>query len=244
MRSLLVRRKILRLYLVSVAMLYARCDVPEDARNEYVLRTIASEHSSNVNSACTCYLHADVSLTANTRVFGDFANALSVSLLYYMPSKNSLRRLAKRAFPPCQTGFPGWRKGIFRGAEHTFLQRGTAFSALCIRLNRSAECTECRHKRHYRAFRTSLRCTAVSLSLICFVLIFYFRFCTITQNRKCVRHSACGTPTGNRTRIKGLGNLRSIHLTMGAAFQDAKLQFFRRITLKLHRHSFVRYFFM
>ena len=25
-----------------------------------------------------------------------------------------------------------------------------------------------------------------------------------------------GTSTGNRTRIKGLGNLRSIHLTMGA----------------------------
>ena len=95
----------LRLYLVSVPMLYARCDVPEDARNEYVLRTIASEHSSNVNSACTCYLHADVSLTANTRVFGDFANALSVSLLYYMPSKtgsvtlpNGLFRIVKRAF--------------------------------------------------------------------------------------------------------------------------------------------------
>ena len=31
MRSLLVRRKILRLYLVSVPMLYARCDVPVDA---------------------------------------------------------------------------------------------------------------------------------------------------------------------------------------------------------------------
>ena len=107
MRSLLVRRKILRLYLVSVAMLYACCDVPGDARNEYVLRTIASEHSSNVNSACTCYLHADVSLTANTRVFGDFANALSVSLLYYIPLVNSLRRLAKRAFPHCQTGFSG-----------------------------------------------------------------------------------------------------------------------------------------
>ena len=104
---LLVRRKILRLYLVSVAMLYARCDVPEDALNKYVLRTIASEHSSNVNSACTCYLHADVSLTANTRVFGDFANALSVSLLYYMPSKNILRYIAKRAFPHCQTGFSG-----------------------------------------------------------------------------------------------------------------------------------------
>ena len=206
MRSLLVRRKILRLYLVSVAMLYARCDVPEDALNKYVLRTIASEHSSNVNSACTSFLQSVGSLTANTRIFTDFANTLSVSLLYYIPLVNSLRRLAKRAFPPCQTGFPGWRKGIFRGAEHTFLQRGTAFSALCIRLNRSAECTECRHKRHYHAFRTSLRCTAVSLSLICFVLISYFRFCTITQNRKCVRRSACGTPTGNRTRIKGLGN--------------------------------------
>ena len=104
---LLVRRKILRLYLVSVAMLYARCDVPGNARNEYVLRTIASEHSSNVNSACTCYLHSDVSLTANTRVFGGFANTLSVSLLYYMPSKNRLRHIAKRAFPHCQTGFSG-----------------------------------------------------------------------------------------------------------------------------------------
>ena len=37
------------------------------------------------------------------------------------------------------------------------------------------------------------------------------------------------TPTGNRTRIKGLGNLRSIHLTMGA---------FRRIPL--HRHGVQR----
>ena len=107
MRSLLVRRKILRLYLVSVPMLYARCDVPEDARNEYVLRTIASEHSSNVNSACTCYLHSDGSLTANTLIFDDFTNLLSVSLLYYMPSKNRLRHIAKRAFPHCQTGFSG-----------------------------------------------------------------------------------------------------------------------------------------
>ena len=106
-RFLLVRRKILRLYLVSVPMLYARCDVPEDARNEYVLRTIASEHSSNVNSVCTCYLHADVSLTANTRIFDDFANTLSVSLLYYMPSNNILRHIAKRAFSHCQTGFSG-----------------------------------------------------------------------------------------------------------------------------------------
>ena len=107
MRSLLVRRKILRLYLVSVPMLYARCDVPVDARNEYVLRTIASEHSSNVNSACTCYLHADGSLTANTLIFDDFTNLLSVSLLYYMPSENRLRHIAKRAFPHCQTGFSG-----------------------------------------------------------------------------------------------------------------------------------------
>ena len=69
---LLVRRKILRLYLVSVPMLYARCDVPEDTRNEYVLHTIASEYSSNVNSACTCYLQADGSMTANTLIFDDF----------------------------------------------------------------------------------------------------------------------------------------------------------------------------
>ena len=95
---LLVRRKILRLYLVSVPMLYARCDVPEDTRNEYVLRTIASEYSSNVNSACTCYLQADGSMTANTLIFDDFANSLSVNLLYYMSSKNRLRHIAKRAF--------------------------------------------------------------------------------------------------------------------------------------------------
>ena len=107
MRSLLVRRKILRLYLVSVAMLYARCDVPEDALNKYVLRTIASEHSSNVNSACTSFLQAVGSLTANTLIFDDFTNLLSVSLLYYIPLVNSLRRLAKRAFPHCQTGFSG-----------------------------------------------------------------------------------------------------------------------------------------
>ena len=92
MRSLLVRRKILRLYLVSVAMLYARCDVPEDALNKYVLRTIASEHSSNVNSACTCYLHSDGSLTANTLIFDDFTNLLSVTL------PNGLFRIVKRAF--------------------------------------------------------------------------------------------------------------------------------------------------
>ena len=107
MRSLLVRRKILRLYLVSVPMLYARCDVPEDALNKYVLRTIASEYSSNVNSACTCYLQADGSMTANTLIFDDFTNSLSVNLLYYMSSKNRLRHIAKRAFQHCQTGFSG-----------------------------------------------------------------------------------------------------------------------------------------
>ena len=104
---LLVRRKILRLYLVSVPMLYARCDVPEDTRNEYVLRTIASEYSSNVNSACTCYLQADGSMTANTLIFDDFTNLLSINLLYYMSSKNRLRHIAKRAFQHCQTGFSG-----------------------------------------------------------------------------------------------------------------------------------------
>jgi hypothetical protein len=31
------------------------------------------------------------------------------------------------------------------------------------------------------------------------------------------------TPTENRTRIKGLGNLRSIHLTMGAHISDCKV---------------------
>ena len=88
-------------------MLYARCDVPEDALNKYLLRTIASEYSSNVNSACTCYLQADGSMTANTLIFDDFTNSLSVNLLYYMPSKNILRYIAKRAFPHCQTGFSG-----------------------------------------------------------------------------------------------------------------------------------------
>lgn len=161
-----------------------------------------------------------------------------------MISKNSLHRLAKQAFPPLHTGFPGWRNGLFRCAERTFWRCGTVSSALHIRRNRCADCTECRHKKHYDAVPGGLRRCAVSIPLICFVVIFYFRFCTIRQNRRRVWLSHLGTPTGNRTRIKGLGNLRSIHLTMGAAFQDAKLQFFRRITLKFHRHSFIRYFFM
>ena len=35
-----------------------------------------------------------------------------------------------------------------------------------------------------------------------------------------------GTPTGNRTRIKGLGNLRSIHLSMGARKSGCKVTTF------------------
>ena len=135
MRSLLVRRKILRLYLVSVPMLYARCDVPEDARNEYVLRTIASEHSSNVNSACTCYLHADVSLTANTRVFGDFANALSVRLFI-------LYAIEKHTPSHCQTGFSALSNGLFGMTERHLSRCGTHFPATRNSLFRAVHTAE------------------------------------------------------------------------------------------------------